>query len=329
MKLQYHLGLWFAGFLSRHLGDQARALEQLKKAEILAPTSAIVRLECARVLQYQREFDQAESRLRGIQDIDQLSSRTRRVHLDLLLQNEMRKAEFYCGQEAFLRSLECLEAAKRTFDEAPKALIDQRTVGKLSRVKRQIPALRRAFRSLPEEERLSVIEKWIEPPQFDIAVLDKLDPSQPQAALTPPNRGQLSQLKGSYGFIDTGGARIFFHRDGWTGSSDFTVLGEGAIVEFEVGTNDRGSFAHNVRPIDVGESEGPKSDRHLGAIKSLSSTFGFIKLDRGGEIFFHRSACTATTRFRGLRVGERVRCSIDSSERGRPHAHNVEAYSGL
>ena len=90
------LRLWFAGFLSRKLGDQDRALAQLLKAEELAPASALVKLETARVLQYQRRFDEAAIRLDAIADIERLSARTRRMHLDLSLQNFLRKSE-HCG----------------------------------------------------------------------------------------------------------------------------------------------------------------------------------------------------------------------------------------
>ena len=84
------LRLWFAGFLSRFLGDQDRAVSELLMAEKLAPGSAFIKLECARVLQYQRRFEEAGARLNSIEGIDKLSSRTRRVHLDLCLQNDLR-----------------------------------------------------------------------------------------------------------------------------------------------------------------------------------------------------------------------------------------------
>src|SRR5690242_2558492 len=73
------------------------------------------------------EFSEAEARLTNIDDVDKLSSRLRRRHLDLLLQNNLRKSEYLASQQKFRQALECLEAARSTFDAASPALIDQRT----------------------------------------------------------------------------------------------------------------------------------------------------------------------------------------------------------
>ena len=63
------LRLWNGGFLSRNMGDQEGALSQLLQAERLAPSAVAVKLECARVMQYLRRFDEAEQRLTAIANI--------------------------------------------------------------------------------------------------------------------------------------------------------------------------------------------------------------------------------------------------------------------
>jgi cold shock CspA family protein/Tfp pilus assembly protein PilF len=331
------LRLWFAGFLSRQLGDQERAIEQLMKAEALAPGSAMVKLQCARVLQYQRKFDEAEARLRGIQDIDRLSAKTRRVHLDLCLQNDLRKAEHYSAQEKYRHALECLESAKQMIERAPIALVDQRTADHISHARRHLPPLRRAFKGLEEEKRLAAIEGWLfDPPGMSPvskgedgaqAVVDEYV-TNAASDNTPPNRGRLSQLHNNYGFVDTGGARFFFHRGAWVRKSDFLFM-EGKIVEFEIGVNEKGPCAINVCPIDELRAIPLPGESLLGAIKSLTTTYGFIKLDRGGDLFFHRTSCTEGTQFRKLVVGERVRCILNVDAKGRRHAIGVEGYSGV
>jgi LuxR family glucitol operon transcriptional activator len=130
------LRLWYAGFLSWQLGDQDRALVQLLKAEELAPKSAYVKIECARVLQYQRKFSEGATRLHNIDDVDKLSSRLRRVHLDLCLQNDLRKSEQLVTQQEFGLALECLEAARKTFEAASPGLIDQRTIRHVQHARR-------------------------------------------------------------------------------------------------------------------------------------------------------------------------------------------------
>jgi LuxR family glucitol operon transcriptional activator len=332
------LRLWFAGFLSWQLGDQERALTQLLEAEKLAPNSAYVKLECARVLHYQRKFSEAADRLRSVQDVEKLSSRMRRAHLDLWLQNDLRKAEQLTIQQEFVEALRCLEAAKKTFEGASPALIDQRTIRNIGHVRRHMPQLKRAFQGLPEEKRLGVIDKWLADPKPHFEQKQQLETnglivaaelSVAEKASSPPNRGRLVQLHSNYGFVDTGGSRFFFHRSGWTGQQDFLALGEGTIVDFEIGSNGKGPCAIDVRPLDEAVSNETEGSVLIGAVKSLATNYGFIKLDRGGDLFFHETHCTPTTKFKKLASGNRVRCTLEKGVDGRRRGINVELYSGV
>ena len=333
------LRLWFAGFLSRQLGDQDRAIEHLQKAESLAPESAFVKLEFARVLQYQRRFDDAENRLKSIQDIDKLSSRTRRMHLDLIIQNDLRKSEHLCSQLRYTEALECLAKAKSTLEATPQALIDSYTERHVSHARRHFPLLRDAFKGLADEAKLEEIIEWLlNPARW---AREQSERSAPQVAGRPvasqpqdvPNRGRLRDLHKTFGFIESGGgARYFFHRTSWESKRDYLDLGEGFIVDFEIGETDKGPCALGVRPMG---QERPANkvlangSTVLGAIKSLEKTFGFITLDVGGDLFFHRSNCTPTTKFNRLAVGDRVRCVLEIRPNKKKAGTNVELYSGL
>jgi len=94
------------------------------------------------------------------------------------------------------------------------------------------------------------------------------------SANSPPNRGRLAQLHPNYGFVDTGGLRLFFHRGEWTGKLDFGNLGEGAIVEFEIGSNEKGTCAVNVRPMGERGLRLEEGLVVLGSIKTLENTYG-------------------------------------------------------
>lgn len=260
---QAPLRVRFAGFLSRQLGDQDRALEQLLIAERLAPNSGNVKLEAARVLQYQRKFDEAESRLQLIGDIEKLPAWMRRMHLDLRIQNYLRRADHLASQERFLEGLENFERARDIFYQAPSALIDRHTLRHIGRSKRPLPALFRAFRGLGEEERVSAIERWLAVPQEGIELLEVVLSADdfPDATAfdhTVPNRGRLAQLHANYGFIDTGSSRYFFHRGGWIGKEDFLSSTEGMLVDFDIGQNNKGVCAVRVRPISDAVSERPQ-----------------------------------------------------------------------
>jgi LuxR family glucitol operon transcriptional activator len=195
-------------------------------------------------------------------------------------------------------------------------------------------------RGSPEENRVAVIEEWISSPlpskEKDSDELNNelgqgnLDTKDGRAA-SPPNRGRLSQVHQNYAFIDTGGGRFFFHRGKWAGRLDFVSLKDGSIVEFDIGQAEagKGPTALNVRPIDDLPVQLDQQTPVKGAIKSLTNSYGFIKLDSGSDLFFHRTNCTATTSFRALTVGDRVRCVVGRHDDGRLFGLNVECYSGL
>jgi cold shock CspA family protein/tetratricopeptide (TPR) repeat protein len=335
------LRLWFAGFLSRKLGDQDRALEQLLEAEELAPGSALVKLEAARVLQYQRKFAEAALRLDAISDIDKLSSKTRRVHLDLSLQNQLRKSEDCSSKQDYKSALESLEAAKAILEAAPQSLIDPETTRHVFYAAKHFPTLERAYRGLSDERRLRDVLDWLSNSKMwgksndgtptVTHVEPKLD--REQASEFTPNQGKLTNMNSTFGFVETGSARFFFHRSYWSGQNGFRSAKEGMIVEFELGNNEKGVCAVNVRPITDAAmpkiEEEKSSASELGAINALLKTHGFIALDRGGSIFFHRSACTPATKWKSLAEGDRVRFRVGKSSSGRKCAELVELYSGV
>jgi cold shock CspA family protein len=316
-----------------------RALEQLTVAEELAPESALVKLEAARVLQYQRRFDEAALRLDAIGNIEKLSSKTRRVHLDLSLQNQLRQSEHFAVQHNFKRALECLEAAKIILEQASSSLIDPETTRHVLRRSSQFLLLARAFVGLPEEKRVKNISDWLLNPAgwfgatgqnstrlaAALPEISALDDSE-----LPPNRGKLMQMHPTFAFIDAGGARFFFHRKDWKGKTAYSRGQEGTIVDFDLGSNDKGVCAVNVRPIseeDVnGTGPAPARDWLSGEIMSIFPTHGFIRLDLGGSVFFHRDACADVTKFKSFAIGTRVRFRLGKNADGKRQAEDVEAY---
>ncbi|WP_456782932.1 NB-ARC domain-containing protein [Bradyrhizobium sp. USDA 4516] len=327
------LRLWFAGFLSRKLGDQDRAVEQLIVAERLAPESALIKLEMARVLQYQRKFAEAASRLKAILGIDKLSSRTRRVHLDLSLQNELRQAEYLTSQHDFMGALESLETARAILEKAPNSLIDPETTRHVLRRSSQFTALARAFQGLAEERRLGAVLEWLMNPTGWCGGNGVSSPpsgamqSEPTPSLNdselPPNRGRLVQLHPTFAFIDTGGQRFFFHKSDWKGDARHSAYQEGTIVDFDVGANSKGVCAKNVRPIGTREAA-VGADKLLGEVMSLFVAHGFIRMDVGGSVFFHRDTCLSPSEFRSIHLGSRVAFRLGQNAVGKRRAEEVE-----
>jgi len=337
------LRLWFAGFLSRKLGDQERALAQLLKAEELAPGSALVKLETARVFQYQRKFAEASIRLESISDIEKLSARTRRMHLDLTLQNFLRKSEHCASIQHYREALECLESAKGLLENAPSSLIDPETTRHVFHSAAHFPVLLRAFEGLPDEGHVKSVIEWLSNSKVWGLPnsLGETEPNAPEVSRpdveasnrssVPPNRGKLVHKNATFAFIETGGARFFFHQSSWRASKPFGSTKEGDILEFELGKNAKGVCAIDVRPISDSSPKARNSEsgseRVLGAVLSLFPNHGFIQLDEGGSLFFHRDTCTSPATFKSLAVGDRVSLSVAWNLEGKRRAVNVEFYS--
>jgi LuxR family glucitol operon transcriptional activator len=144
----------------------------------------------------------------------------------------------------FAGALACLERARQIYESAPSGIVDHRTVKALNHARLSLPALRRAFKGLPEAVRLANIEAWMPfpgemtapPTQFGTERTegsggdDVVDVGS--TAGIPPNRGRLIQIHPNYGFVEAGGSHYFFHRGRWIGKVDFTQLEKGTILHF-------------------------------------------------------------------------------------------------
>ena len=327
------LRLWYGGFISRQLGDQPRALQHLSLAEEMAQDEPDVKLEIARVYQYQRKFTEAGKRLEAVSGMLNLSAKQRRVLFDLMIQNETRRCEHLVGEKDFHQALSALEAAKAIVLAAPPMLIDERAYRNIQRVRRQIPALARAFRGLSEDNRVKEVSDWlIDPLLFEKKRnLETKSGSHTNLAINAtelPNRGRLISLGTNFGFVSSGGERLFFHRNDWKSSTDFLDLGEGTIVEFTFIIRDRGPGAQNVRPIGSVRESSPIGERKIGCVQDLSRQGGKITLDGGKIVGFSHKNCLPGTKFGRLYVGERVRCMIVSKSEG-DQAVAIESYSGV
>jgi LuxR family glucitol operon transcriptional activator len=331
------LRLWFGGLLSRTFDEQEAALEQILKAEQLAPEATPVKLELARLFQILHRFDEAAERLDAIKDGDRLPAKMRRIFIDLSIQNNRRRAEYLAENEDFEGAMKYLQAARDVYEAAPKALIDEKTEYNLKRGWRTVSLLKRAFMGLPSQKLIIDFAKWLamigwdgpESSQIsrDIGEQSKSDEDVEESSVSeesPPNRGLLTDLRASFAFIKMGNRKLFFHKTDWTAPLDFKFFGEGTVVQFDIKENK----AVNVCPVGEASSQPLMSKRFLGAVQKMQSSFGYIKMDTGGDIFFGRNDCAATTRFGKLVFGERVRFNVALDENGRLRATKVEVYSG-
>ena len=330
------LRLWYGGFLLRSLDDKEEALKQFLIAETLAPQSEAVKLECARVLQYKREFAEADKRLSSIQELSHLSARTRRVHLDLTLKNSLKDAEHLCGIQSFSDALTRLQSAQITFDAASSGLVDHRTIRTLARSWRIMPDMRRAFAGLPEEMQLQAYEKWLaaktaansgsQSVSSDVQV--ESGPGETQSLL---NRGRLAQISDQSAFVVMASSKRFqFSGDDWIGQTDFRKLPDGTVLTFSLKINSSGAESvGKVKPVQDENIESKFGMIVTGTIREIRPTFGFITLGDGRNLYFHRSNVASTTKFNKMFKGQRIRCIFTRNEEGRVYGENVESFSGV
>ncbi|WP_298964095.1 NB-ARC domain-containing protein [uncultured Methylobacterium sp.] len=337
------LRVWYAGFLSRHLGDNERALEQLIEAERISPDSPTVCIETARILQYLRDFDGARHILSKVSRLEQLPAKTRRVHLDLQIGNEIRAADAEVGKGNHTQGIKFLESAKSIVDSAPKSLMDHRTLKLISRVRRLIPTLERGFRGLPEFSRIEALQDWIAAWNASLGenqqvrynsslepgvIKPHIDMGKNKIIDEPPVSGFLREIYPTYGFIDSGVARLFFHRGNWKGREDYLQLGVGTEVSFDYSFGDRGHIASNVRPKSDTISQASSDVIVRGKTKKIDAGYGFATLDEGNDIFFHRNGCAVGTKFNKLKIGDRIRGRIERRADLKTQLVNVELFSG-
>ena len=225
----------------------------------------------------------------------------------------------------------------------------------MNHARRYFPVLRRALRGSPLLERLSLIEQWLPFPneQFvqpfrgeikgssagvkeqevrsltDGAIAESIGPVlDNESGELPSNRGRLVQIHKNYEFVDVSGVRYFFHRGSWVGKTDFTKMSEGSIVDFDIAVEKGKNVAIQVRPIEEQQPRSAIGREVSGVVSKKFHSHGFINLDVGGQIFFHKLDCGKGTPFARLTVGDRVKFKVSMSDVGKRFAENVELYSG-
>ena len=298
-----------------------------------------MKLELARLFQILHRFDKSAQRLNSIRDGDRLPAKLRRIFIDLSIQNNRRKAEYLVGNGDFEDALKCLQDAREVYETSSQTLIDWRTLHNLKRAWKTVPVLKRAFLGLPQQKLVDDFSVWLSQVGSDAGAarrrptllaqnrvnLKKSRGATPVPEDGPPNRGRLPDLRASFGFIEFGGRKLFFHKANWIIPIDFRLLGEGTVVQFDVD----GDNAVNVRPVAQTPHDAVMSRRFLGTVHKVHSVRPWIyKVGYRGEIFFGKDSCAETTQFSRLILGDRVQFNVAIDQRGGLHATKVELYSG-
>lgn len=336
------LRLWYAGFLARYLGDNVRALEQLRVADKLSEGATLVRLELARVLQYERKFDEAAALLNAVEDLAVQPAKTRRIHADLLVQNELRRADFLLSSGQNSDALVSIVRARDIFNSLALGLVDWRTVRHVLKVRRTLAALKRIFHSTDSDSIVNTLSFWVREIEANLengnygvvpvesAEVGELVDSPVLAGAISGGEGdrrvgRLQNLHERFGFVECGAfGRFFFHRGEWESSRDYLELGSGCPVSFEIGANERGPCAVRVRPVaaatlreslDLGSITN-SGERLVGTVYSMEITFGFVETDNGERYFFHRNNMERETDFSSLQRGKKVSFMLGTNHKG-------------
>lgn len=335
---QAPLRMWFAGFLSRSLGDHDGALQQLAEAERLQPEALPIKLEKVRILQYQRKFYDATILLSTIRIDETVSSKNKRITFDLTIRSFTRQADDYISKDDPGNALDCLKKAMDFAQTIPPGLLDSTARQNLTRATRLLPRLREVYNGGPEQKQVETIAKWLYNPiekdgyveqwkgQNQLINTDNISENNEIVQENILYRGRIEKMHEKYGFISSGLGNVFFGRHSWIGTYDFSVLEEGNILEYYLEKTPKGLAAKNVRAVEPPAISNNRKDVAKGVIEDIGGNGGKIRLENGNLFYFDKKACLPGTTFKNLRRGEKVRIIFEYINKT---AVAVELYSGL
>jgi Tfp pilus assembly protein PilF/predicted transcriptional regulator len=251
------LRAWYGGFLLREMNDPDIARRQFEEALKLDPEAHNVQVEIARCHLYLYRFDEAQALLRKVRDCKDLPNLLARKVSDLLLQVDVRSADFYLGQRDAIKALEALFALRSNYQSLPSGHIDRFIVRTLRKAIPTAIACERALHETVKEGDAKDLCDWLQ--DFDDThshasqgVERPANPLKPAVG----DEGEELTLTGDieklidgqpYGFIRSrAGRRLFFHRNSLAQFRDWSAMSVGTPVKFELGSNARGTCAINV-----------------------------------------------------------------------------------
>jgi len=149
----------FAGFLLRDLHDSERAKTELSVAIRLLPENPDPKLEYARCCLFSRNFVDAERILDSISDTSEFHERVKTKLVDLKIQTNCRKADFYATNQEPIKALESIESLRIYFDGINNP--DEKMFQRLTRLKRTVTAVKNSLASHAAYERGVAVQQWI------------------------------------------------------------------------------------------------------------------------------------------------------------------------
>lgn len=304
------LRFWFGGFLMR-LDETERALDELRAAETLDPASLPIQIEIARVSLYLYRFDEARHKLESILNRNEMGERNQRKVWDLSLQVNRRQADYLLAQQDSVKALEALERLREVYESCPKELRDRKMMARLEDAASDI---RKCSRFLEDEglvNRAKDLAEWLECEGY------RTPAGEIEMTVGERHKGTIQRVitEKKFGFIRLADGRtLFFHRSNLAREAEWGFVMQGVEVDFCVGVNEEGACADNIEFIEL---EGTK-DRIAGVVRKVLTckNYGFLTVDDGRDLFFHRSEVHRALRWEGLRPGTRVCFMVGKNNRG-------------
>lgn len=230
----------FAGFLIRSLGNGGAAEQIMRQALAIDSEAPELRMELARTLIYQHEFEEAWQVLRQTDTKLLKNGRSWRMLCDLLVQTCTRSAEDYFAEGSALQFGDSMQRLQTVLAEMPSYAVDEYTEGHLRSVSALCSKFLRREGQTPTAESVGQVMETI------AVVLGY--PSQ-SLGVQAQLQGRINNLSVDklFGFIQADdGNRLFFHRNNLKDRSHFGRLVVGTTVGFSLGSNSQGQCADEV-----------------------------------------------------------------------------------
>jgi tetratricopeptide (TPR) repeat protein/cold shock CspA family protein len=335
------LRLWYGKGL-RLEGELDEAAEQLQVGLELDQSDWELHLELALVYLYQQKFDDAERELGIIgSHIDELTPFRARRFYDQCLQLEYRRADLssIAGDEQ--SAVDALVQFKSRLNAIDHDYLDNRSLVLIE--KASGVASRLAANGLKLDTRVNATEvgAWLRDFSIDLDVADFQRPDLYVSSDFVVGEALRGKFVDRHPAIQTAGyievddsRRIFVHRNGFQNSWFWKRVSPGDIVEFVVGSNDKGFSAVDVVQVDADGStsakpgepdrlttssdfaEGEKLEGVFAFRHPSLSVAGYLEVKSRGTIFVHRNAFRNIRDWLEVDSGTRTRFVVGRNDAG-------------
>lgn len=311
------LRLWYGDLLYKDLENFSAAKDQYAIGLDLDTASGPILAALIRLAFIDRDFDKAFEIIQHAEKLDILNLRMKRRLVDIRCQYYSRFIEYKLEQDDFEGAVNLLADFRMFFDQVDRTLVDRTTLFRIRKMSPKIDAISKIDCALESLGSASTLTAWYRD-EFLSTVNDSPDFGDwEDLGRDAEFEGIIKAINKGFGFIKTEKGDLFFSFRDWVGASELGSSSVGDEVMFNLGQNEKGTCAVEVRlkhqPASWQNADIGKHD--TGTLEKLCEGFGFIST-RFGLLFFPFAKWSGPTNPTSEMLGENVEFTISRNEQG-------------